>query len=69
MSHEDLTQFVYTLSSKFDAECRFSEGIADAVTQHADNIDELYGGIRDALGRCRTSMRRSTTMYPSCRKE
>ena len=46
MSHDDLTQFAYSLNAKFDAECRFTEGIAEAVTQHATNIDEIYPNMQ-----------------------
>ena len=51
MSLEDLNQFVYNLNAKFDAECRYTEGIAEAVSDHADQIDEAYGAISNVRKR------------------
>ena len=45
MTHEDLTQFVYTLSSKFDHLGTYLDGMEKAVCDNASGLERAWQSV------------------------
>ena len=61
MSHEDLTQFVYNLKSKFENLGKYLTGVHESVDAHATSLEQLWRGCHGQTANFNTLQREVET--------